>query len=100
MSLISSYLVTETVHRRKTGSGLRADTFDPERTIKTRWFPKTRTVASESGQEVVSDTTVQSLAKVKVGDTLRDEDGRDWPVISVALYQQLSGEVDFYESYL
>lgn len=98
--MIQTYLVTETVHRRKTGSSLRTSTYE-ERTIKTRWEPKSRLVTTPAGQEVASDTTVFSVAKVSVGDTLRDPvDGTDWPVIGVMFVTDLSNSNQFYESYL
>lgn len=100
MSLIGAYLKTETVHKRLDAGGLRGSTYKPEQTIRTRWTPKQQIVSNEAGQEIASDTAIQTEAIVKVGDLLRDEEGRDWPVVSVAILYGLDGKEKFRECYL
>lgn len=100
MSLIGAYLQTETVHKRLDAGGLRGSTYKPEQTILTRWTPKQQIVSNEAGQEIASDTAIQTEAIVKVGDLLRDEDGRDWPVVSVAVFYKLDGLESHRECFL
>ena len=98
--MIDAYLVTDTAWKRRKDGGFRETEYEAPQTIKTRWFPKTQQVSNEAGQMIGSDTVVQTKADVQIGDLLTEANGDEWPVISVAEYLDLGGEVQFYEAYL
>lgn len=74
----------------------RGTTYDTATTIAVRWFTGERVVRTAQGREVVSGSRVSTLAAVREGDRITDEDGRQREVVAVRKNRNTRGQFSHY----